>query len=1170
MSIGLHTNTSGQEAARLAGSAHEKTQRVHGKLSSGNRIVHGYDDAGAYSVSQKMGAEIKQKLANYHNLQNVFSFLQTQDGVLGRMQEMIERMMVLKTRHDDIIKRDPDKDALNHEFEELQDQLSGMLNEKFNGISLFDMEPVADPNGLAMVNPNHVFEVATSDPGIGVIRISRHGIFENLKGKYGPDAVLNTQSTATKTAYDGGDGGTGSHSVLPTVKFSGGGGGVGAAAVVTVNDVEGHPFQGKITSITLANPGNGYTSNPTVAVTGMGGGTPATITAVVDTQPGSPTEGQIIKLEGLNSGEILSYNPIYGSPTPAFNSDNFIRNDGGTGYTGATAYAYVSPDTSGVETFTLDVNGKGYAYDQPFSITFENGGGYGATAQAVIVNGEVDSLTLTNGGQDYDPADFSNLGGTAMVSFTGGGGRGAKFTANIDAATGQITGFNKIDGGSDYSSVPAVRIAGAGGFNDTEHAEVTLQTSPTGTQLIDNVVITNPGSGFGTTVTFSSGSAEAVPSIDYNPTSPTFGQVTNLSLVNGGSGYGAAPNITVSGPGSNTSATFQALMAGLAGSSVASSGSGYDLTTQLEVVGGGGSGAIVSPVLTDDGSGSTFSITGFSITNAGSGYTSNPVVQVKAGTGGTGSGFSGTATAGTGQVTGFQQISGGAGYAPTVTVDAPDDPTHPSSQAAVLQAVVQQNPAAANFGEILQINILDGGRGYVDDSFDRNITVTSGTATANATVPIDPGELSLLTDDNGTPLDPSDDIITAFQTDVHGYDKHGTGYSKTPDAVISAPIFAGVPAAVQAAATATIAKGEIQALASTNPGTGFAETATLSVSGASGGLGADVYVDAVNAATGTLQSILINNGGSGYQVGDAVIFTGNGHGSPQAEVSSVDPSTGEILAFTIINGGSGFQPLEVNVDAPASGTQSVGFANIDAAGEVTSIDVRHHGFGYQYGDGDPDGDVAPGGDTDPTVIIGDDSENWEYFGGNPIAQPDYVSIFSVARFEPNKELTFTRRDHNGIVHTTGAWRHDPGPDGLYQFPAAPPHGLNSQGQGNDVYQDANTEHYSADYDNNNDLLNPLFALKDFSIRDFEDFLETLSSARATNAASSQRVGFAIQKVLNNYSDLEMAHGRITQADIAREMGHFSRFMVLGKSALNFTKTAAQMHEIAFKLLKEGL
>jgi len=1180
MSIGLHTNASAQEVARMAGGVLDGTNHTHQKLSSGNRMVRGYDDAGAYSVSSKMGAEIKHKLANYHNLQNAFSFLQSQDGALGQMQEIIKRMMVLKVRHSDIIKNNPDKQALDHEFEALQYQLASMRSEKFNGISLFDMKPVANAAGFVTVDPNKAFEVDTNDQGIGVIRIARHGVFENLKGKYGPDGVLNTQSSLVDTAYDGGDGGTGSHSILPTVKFSGGGGGVGAAAVVTVNDVEGHPYQGKITSITLTNPGNGYKTDPTIQVKGMGGGSPATITAVVDKNPGSPTYRQILRLEGTNSGEILSYSSAVGSPTPAFNSHNFIRGDGGAGYTGATGYAYVSPDTSGVDDVTLTSAGQGYAgvaNDPSFSVSFPDGGGYGATATANVVNGEVVGLTVVNGGQDYNPAHFPNLSGEAMVSFTGGGGRGAKYTANISG--GKIIDFNKIDGGADYSDTnpPTVRIASAGGYGGTgEPTLTTLHTSPTGTQIIDPITVTPHAGGFGTDVSII-GSATANAVVDYDPTSSSFGEVTGLTLTNGGSGYVATapPTITITGPGGNTSAKYEAAVSGLKGISGLVGGGGYTSAPTLLVAGSPVDAAVLTPTMIDDGSGAgTFAIGGINITSTGSGYSPNPAISA---IGGGGGGFSANGIVGTGEVTELKPLLTGSDYALELKVD-PDDPLHPKSKFAKLTPTVDNDQASPDFGKITGLALIDGGLGYVDDSSLRDIEASFSAYPGLGSVKVgeaanDPGAISFDWVDNDG--DGVDETRVVFQTDANGYNTYGTGYSTTPTPNITPPTFSTVAAAIQATATATTAPGEVQEIATTNAGTGFAETptaSTLSVTGPNVSIAASIEIGSIDANTGAITAISILNAGGGYESGDAVTFSGNGHGNPQAVVDTIGAG-GTIQTFNIIDGGSGFQPLTVSIDAPTGGgsvLDGIGFANIQANGEIQSIDVRRHGFGYQHDDWFPDGDVATGGDIDTTVKIGDDVQNWEAFGGNPIAIPDNVSIFTPSRHEPNKGLTFTRRDENGIVHTTGSWRHDPGPDGLYQYPAESPHGLNSAGQGNDIYDDATSEQYTADYDNNNDVLNPLLKLADFSIRDFEDFMETLSNARASNAASSQRIQFSVEKVLQNYSDLEAAHERITQTDVAREMGHFSRFMILGKATLSFSKIASEMQFVALKLLKDGL
>ena len=147
--------------------------------------------------------------------------------------------------------------------------------------------------------------------------------------------------------------------------------------------------------------------------------------------------------------------------------------------------------------------------------------------------------------------------------------------------------------------------------------------------------------------------------------------------------------------------------------------------------------------------------------NSGSAYSSSPTIAVKAGTGGGGAGFSATGIPGSDEVTGFNQISGGTGYAPTATVD-PDDPAHPDSIPATLMAVIENDQTNADFGKITAFTLIDGGRGYVDDSSLRIITASLAGLTATGTAGNDPGELSFLMDDNGTPGDDSDDFPIKF------------------------------------------------------------------------------------------------------------------------------------------------------------------------------------------------------------------------------------------------------------------------------------------------------------------------------------------------------------------------------------------------------------------------
>ena len=78
-----------------------------------------------------------------------------------------------------------DRETYNHEFHELQTELNSLQKQKFNGVSLF-----------AKTEPdNNPLKIITSDDGLGEhIELSRTGLFENLKSKFGADGELNSGS----------------------------------------------------------------------------------------------------------------------------------------------------------------------------------------------------------------------------------------------------------------------------------------------------------------------------------------------------------------------------------------------------------------------------------------------------------------------------------------------------------------------------------------------------------------------------------------------------------------------------------------------------------------------------------------------------------------------------------------------------------------------------------------------------------------------------------------------------------------------------------------------------------------------------------------------------------------------------------------------------------------
>lgn len=159
-------------------------------------------------------------------------------------------------------------------------------------------------------------------------------------------AVLVTDTVESITLLDGGSGYS-----SPTVAITGGGG-TGATATAVESG-------GEITSVTLTNPGSGYTSTPSVAITG-GGGTGALAVAV------------------LNPGSVASVNVINGGTN--FTSVPTLAFQGGGG-TGAAGTAVL---TSGVIT-SVTITTAGSGYTSPPVVIVESGINNAATATVALM-----------------------------------------------------------------------------------------------------------------------------------------------------------------------------------------------------------------------------------------------------------------------------------------------------------------------------------------------------------------------------------------------------------------------------------------------------------------------------------------------------------------------------------------------------------------------------------------------------------------------------------------------------------------------------------------------------------------------------------------------------------------------------------------------------------------
>jgi flagellin len=135
--ISINTNSAATAAAYNLGNINTSLQKSLQRLSSGSRINSSYDDAGGLAVSMKLSASIRRTEATQANVSNALAFLETQDGVLKSADKVVSRMSELAQLATDVTKSTSDLQLYQTEVNTLKSQLSSMLAEAFNGISLF-------------------------------------------------------------------------------------------------------------------------------------------------------------------------------------------------------------------------------------------------------------------------------------------------------------------------------------------------------------------------------------------------------------------------------------------------------------------------------------------------------------------------------------------------------------------------------------------------------------------------------------------------------------------------------------------------------------------------------------------------------------------------------------------------------------------------------------------------------------------------------------------------------------------------------------------------------------------------------------------------------------------------------------------------------------------------
>ena len=313
------------------------------------------------------------------------------------------------------------------------------------------------------------------------------------------------------------------------------------------------------------------------------------------TAPGiAPIEGNPTNFAAFDTAIKAAYKTAQETPVVAQSAYNAAL---GTTWDDTRAFAHIYtgslkepafnfvPGTVGAAFNSIQVTNPGSGYTTPPLVTLSGGGGTGATAKGSL---KIDKLYVINGGTGYKVAP-------AVTLTSNGAGSGATATASLGVKSVGVTA-----GGSGYSpsAPPALVFPTPLGKNPVKAAGVAIVNAA--------------------------------------------GAVTGVTITNPGSGYTVAPSVTVAGTNTTAKLTSVAgvadivldipdpLNAGSAG------GGGYtDLSTAASDPANLAPGLTITFTAPAAGgtaptAGATGKVFDITLTNAGTGYTSAPVVSVSA------------------------------------------------------------------------------------------------------------------------------------------------------------------------------------------------------------------------------------------------------------------------------------------------------------------------------------------------------------------------------------------------------------------------------------------------------------------------------------------------------------------------------------------------------------
>ena len=135
----VNTNLDALRAMRYMGNTNNAFTNALERLSSGLRINHAADDAAALSVGEKLDTQVRGFYQAVRNAQDSISLLQTAEGGLVEIHDMLQRMRQLTVQGANDTMTVQDRAQIVTEMTELKNEMTDIANQ-----TTFNTKPLLD------------------------------------------------------------------------------------------------------------------------------------------------------------------------------------------------------------------------------------------------------------------------------------------------------------------------------------------------------------------------------------------------------------------------------------------------------------------------------------------------------------------------------------------------------------------------------------------------------------------------------------------------------------------------------------------------------------------------------------------------------------------------------------------------------------------------------------------------------------------------------------------------------------------------------------------------------------------------------------------------------------------------------------------------------------------